>query len=89
MFDGGLFNSTEYFADLIGQMGSDGRAAAALVSAREAVVESLRANYQALSGVNLDEEAVDLIRYQQVYNAAARLLSVSQAMMDALFAIGR
>lgn len=89
MFDGGLFNPTEYFADLIGQMGSDGRAAAVLVSAREAVVESLRANYQALSGVNLDEEAVDLIRYQQVYNAAARLLSVSQAMMDALFAIGR
>ncbi len=87
IFAGGLLNPTEYYADLIAQVGTDTKAAADIVLARESVVQSLRANYQALSGVSLDEEAVELLRYQQVYNAAARLLQTSQELMDALFAI--
>ncbi len=87
IFAGGLLNPTEYYADLIAQVGTDTKAAADMVLARESVVESLRANYQALSGVSLDEEAVDLLRYQQVYNAAAHLLQTSIELMDTLFAI--
>lgn len=39
-----------------------------------------------LSGVNLDEEAANLLRYQQAYQAAAQLIRVTQDMMDTLFA---
>ncbi len=84
----GTQNPTEYYADLIGQIGSDTRSSADMVLVRTSVVESLQANYEATSGVSLDEEAADLIRYQQVYNAAAQLMQTSVAMMDALFAIG-
>jgi len=89
MFLGGLFSPSEYYADLMAELGSDRSAAADALSAREAVVESLKADYEARSGVSLDEEATELLRYQQVYNAAAHLMQVSEEMMDALFAIGR
>ncbi len=38
-----------------------------------------------LSGVNLDEEAANLIRFEQAYNASAQVISVARAVLDALF----
>lgn len=87
LFSSGDFNISEFYAGLIGQIGSDARAAAEMVEARESVVNNLSAHYESLSGVNLDEEATNLLRYQQVYNAATRLVNVSMEMMDALLAI--
>ncbi len=87
IFLGGLLSASEYYADLMGQLGSDTKAAADAFAAREAVVESLKVDYEARSGVSLDEEATELLRYQQVYNAAANLMKISEEMMDALFAI--
>jgi flagellar hook-associated protein 1 FlgK len=44
---------------------------------------------QSLSGVNLDEEAVNLIRYQQAYQAAAKAISVANSLFDEILAIAR
>jgi flagellar hook-associated protein 1 FlgK len=41
-----------------------------------------------VSGVNLDEEAANLLRYQQAYQAAARLISTAQTMFDSILQIG-
>ncbi|MFP3904332.1 MAG: flagellar hook-associated protein FlgK [Armatimonadota bacterium] len=87
LFASGEFNVSEFYAGLIGQIGSDAKAAAEMVQARESVVNNLSAHYESLSGVNLDEEAANLLRYQQIYNAATRLVNVSVKMMDALLAI--
>jgi flagellar hook-associated protein 1 FlgK len=38
----------------------------------------------AVSGVNLDEEAADLVRFQQAYQAAAQVISSSNSLFDAL-----
>lgn len=38
----------------------------------------------AISGVNLDEEAANLIRYQQAYSAAARIISIANETFDSL-----
>ena len=43
---------------------------------------------QSFSGVNLDEEAANLIRYQQSYQAAAKLLAVANTLFDSILAIG-
>lgn len=87
IFSGGQQSISEFYAGLVGQIGTDTKAAAEMVEAREAVVDNLKANYEAVSGVNLDEEATNLLRYQQIYNAATRLINVSMEMMDSLFAI--
>jgi flagellar hook-associated protein 1 FlgK len=39
------------------------------------------------SGVNLDEEAANLIRYQQAYQASARLMQTANQLFDALLRI--
>ena len=36
------------------------------------------------SGVNLDEEAADLVRFQQAYQAAAQVISVANSLFDSL-----
>ena len=41
---------------------------------------------EAVSGVNLDEEAANLLRYQQAYQAAAQLIRVADTMFQTLLA---
>ena len=44
---------------------------------------------QSESGVNLDEEAANLLRYQQEYQAAAKVMQIASTLFDSLLAIGR
>jgi flagellar hook-associated protein 1 FlgK len=43
---------------------------------------------EGFSGVNLDEEAANLIRYQQAYQAAARVIDVGSRLFDTLLQLG-
>lgn len=45
-----------------------------------------RAALDEVTGVDLDREAADLLRYQQAYNASARIVQVARETIDALFA---
>ena len=42
-----------------------------------------------MSGVDIDEEMVDLVRYQQAYQAASRFISAMSDMADTLISLGR
>jgi flagellar hook-associated protein 1 FlgK len=44
---------------------------------------------QSVSGVSLDEEASNLVRYQQAYAASARILSTAQSLFDSILAAAR
>jgi len=58
-------------------------------NAYETLTQQARDAQQAVSGVNLDEEAVNLIRFQQAYQAAARAISVANSLFDEVLSIGR
>jgi len=58
-------------------------------SAFTALVEQATASQQEVSGVNLDEEAVNLIRYQQAYQAAARAMQIASSLFDEVLGIVR
>ena len=62
------------------RLGNAGGAA----DADAAVVAALEAQVQAVSGVNPDEEAIDLLRYQRAFQASARFLSTVDEMMTTL-----
>jgi len=53
------------------------------------VRETLETQREALSGVSLDEEALNLMKFQRAYQGAARLISTVNEMMDTLMAITR
>ena len=55
-----------------------------LVENQQNVVESLKTKMASVSGVSLDEEGANMVRYQNSYNAAAKIISTVQEMYDTL-----
>ncbi|WP_026340703.1 flagellar hook-associated protein FlgK [Thioalkalivibrio sp. ALJT] len=72
------------YNSLLAQVGTRTRQAQVAQESADAQLEQARAQREAVSGVNLDEEAADLIRYQQAYQAAAQVISVSNSLFDSL-----
>ncbi|WP_142804395.1 flagellar hook-associated protein FlgK [Tepidiphilus sp. J10] len=56
-------------------------------TASQALHEQIRAQRDSLAGVNLDEEAANLIRFQQAYLAASKVMQMSQRLFDSVLAI--
>ena len=55
-----------------------------MVESQQSVVASLSARMASVSGVSLDEEGASLVRYQNSYNAAAKVIATVQDMYDTL-----
>ncbi|MNN70105.1 Flagellar hook-associated protein 1 [compost metagenome] len=72
---------------MVSDIGNRTNIAAANLSAQQGLSEQLRAIQQADSGVNLDEEAANLIRYQQFYQANAKVIEIGAAVFDTLLGI--
>jgi flagellar hook-associated protein 1 FlgK len=49
-----------------------------------AIMKDLRDERASISGVNMDEELADMIRFQHGYNAAAKFVSVIDEMLDTI-----
>ena len=75
---------TEDYADLTAAVGSAVMSASTDLRAAEAKCEQSQNLFNSTAGVNLDEEAANLIRYQQAYSACARIINASQTIFDAL-----
>ena len=84
VFDGGRASYQEDYATLVGVVGRQTQAALIETDANESLLIQARDRRLELSGVNLDEEAADLVRYQQAYEANARIISVAQTIFDTL-----
>lgn len=74
----------ETYGRLVERVGTDTKVAQMDRAASEAVLNNTIAQRESISGVNLDEEAVKLIQYQQAYQASAQIISASQKIFDAL-----
>lgn len=79
----------DFYADIVGDIGFETAAATSALQAQTQLLSQLEADREAVSGVNIDEEMVDMVRYQQSYEAAARFLAVAQEMTDTLINLGR
>ncbi|HLH25571.1 MAG TPA: flagellar hook-associated protein FlgK [Chloroflexota bacterium] len=69
---------------LIASLGVDARAAQGTLANQTALVQLLTQRRQTVSGVSLDEEATQMLRYQRAYEAAARLITTNDEMLDKL-----
>ena len=50
----------------------------------ESLQKSLASQKSSITGVNLDEEAANLVKYQQLYNASSKLMQTGKQMFDTL-----
>ena len=58
-------------------------------SAGEALLKEVQGAAQNVSGVNLDEEAANLLKYQQAYQAAGKVMQIANSIFDTLLSIAR
>lgn len=72
--------------EFVGSIGVATRQAQVNRDAQNVVYEESLAAKDAVSGVNLDEEAANLLKYQQAYQAAAQLIRVADTMFQTLLA---
>lgn len=79
----------DFYADIVGDVGFSTSAAATTLTSQQQLLDQLQAERQSVSGVNLDEEMVNMMSFQQSYDAAARFISVAQDMTDTLINLGR
>ena len=81
---GGSASLQENYSQLVSDVGSRTRHAKVNHQAQDGLLRSNEAALSSLSGVNLDEEAANLVKYQQAYQAAAQVISVSTSLFDTL-----
>ncbi len=77
------------YAQLISQVGTQTRELEVTSKAQASMLSQVSKSQQSVAGVNLDEEAANLLKYQNAYQAAAKAMSISQAMFDTLLTLGR
>jgi flagellar hook-associated protein 1 FlgK len=77
------------YGQLVSQMGNKTRELEVTADAQAALLTQTRALQQSEAGVNLDEEAANLLRYQQAYQAAGKVIQTANQMFDALLEIMR
>jgi flagellar hook-associated protein 1 FlgK len=87
--DGNTMNNnttsfSSYYSGLVGEVGVDVQDASRNLVYRETMVDQLQTRKESVSGVNLDEEAVNLMRYQAAFTAAARMITVVDEMIQEL-----
>ncbi|HDT4905527.1 MULTISPECIES: flagellar hook-associated protein FlgK [Enterobacter] len=75
------------YASLAGKIGESAREVKSYASSAESDLRTKFDTKQALSGVNMDEEYINLDMFRQYYNGNAQLLKTATAMFDALLAI--
>ena len=80
-------NFHEGYLSILTSAGNTSRQAEVAKQALEIVYDQAVQAKDERSGVNLDEEAANLIRYQQAYQASARLMQTANQMFDALLRI--
>jgi flagellar hook-associated protein 1 FlgK len=88
ILDNGNATYQTTYAQMVNFVGNQAREAQISGSAADAAVAQATNAQQSVSGVNLDEEAANLLRYQQAYQACGKVMQVAGQLFDTLLSIG-
>ncbi|MEX1665393.1 flagellar hook-associated protein FlgK [Zhongshania arctica] len=84
VLNGGSASIQDTVNGLVGDIAVATRSAQINYQSQENLLNQTRTNQQSISGVNLDEEAANLLKFQQAYQAAAQAASVANDLFQAL-----
>ncbi len=79
---GGSKTFDDYFADAVTNVGLMGEQAEMNLLSQNAIMDDLRGLRDSISGVNIDEELADILKFQHGYNAAAKFITVWDNLVD-------
>lgn len=81
-------NFSTAFAQMVSQVGNKANELQVIGASENRVLDIARTAMQSESGVNLDEEATNLIRYQQAYQAAGKMMQIATDLFNVLLSLG-
>ncbi len=84
IIESGTTSMQAAYGGLISDVGTQTHQAKINSDASELLLEQSEARLDNVAGVNLDEEAANLLKFQQAYQAAAQVISVATRMFDTL-----
>ena len=86
---GGTASYQGAYAQLVSQVGNKTRELETTSLAQTNMVNQIIQTQQSVSGVNLDEEAANLMRYQRAYQAAGKAIQIAGTLFDTLLSLGK
>ncbi len=86
ILEGGTIGIGENYSQLVASVGATTHQIQAGLSAQRVVLTNAENAVLSKSAVNLDEEAANLIRFQQAYQAAAQVVNITKTLFDSLLA---
>lgn len=87
MWENSNTSLTGYYASLVGLVGSETQTAMFNNSYNTSLAEDLDTQSASISGVNLDEEMTNLIKFQHSYTAAAKLITTADQMLETILGL--
>ncbi len=81
---GRLDSFDDYFANAVARIGLKGETAERSLQTEEAIMKDLSDMKESISGVNLDEEMANMIKFQHGYAAAGRFITIMDQMLDTI-----
>lgn len=79
---GSMKTFDDYFADTVTNVGLKGEQAETNLLSQNAIMDDLRNLRDSISGVNIDEELSEIMKFQHGYNAAAKFITVWDNLLD-------
>ncbi|SVA70626.1 uncharacterized protein METZ01_LOCUS123480, partial [marine metagenome] len=80
----GTYTFDEFYNAVVATIGINSFSAQSTLRQQEGVMLQLNSRRESNSGVSIDEEMIKMIKFQQAYNASARIISVVDEMLDTL-----
>ena len=77
------------YSQVVSSVGVKARDISVTAQAQASLVMQSQQAQQSMSGVNLDEEAANLLRYQQAYQASGKLMQIASTLFDTLLSLGQ
>ena len=85
---GGKGDFAEVYTDIIGDLGNQVIQTSISSDAQRIMVEQAEEQWNQTSAVSLDEEAADLLRFQQAYQASAQVISTANKLFESILQLG-
>lgn len=76
------------YSQLVSDVGNKAREVQVTGKAQETLLSSAKSARDSVSGVNLDDEAANLLRYQQAYQASAKTIQIAEQVFQSILALG-
>ena len=87
MLSSGTASYQGVYSQMVSQVGSKTQQVNVMVETQNTLAQQATVAQQSVSGVNLDEEAANLLRYQQAYQAAGKMIQIAQSLFQSILQI--